>query len=282
MSSSPTNEPQFQTVLGRGHCTKNTTRLTESITAELASEGSPNVPATKSKPRRTKKSKTTQNRFEGLAVEGDLDNEGSDYTSPSSSLLDTASDSDRESDVIEITNEELAHLLPSKTVPEQSNSRRAATTVTMQKSPVDLEDAVPLRGSVPAVKATKRNPIYHFYDVVQSNAAGQAGDPGDKHYKCYLGNRKVLTITRAMKSSLNGLIGHLKTHFPPMYRLYLILKSRGTPPTEDELKMAQGEKVLDPDAAAAYLTQLEQASANLVDAFNKQVNKTFETAVHIR
>jgi hypothetical protein len=50
----------------------------------------------------------------------------------------------------------------------------------------------------------KRNPIYHFYDVVQLNAAGQAGDPGDKHYKCYLDNRKVLTITHAMKSSLNG------------------------------------------------------------------------------
>ncbi|KAG1730453.1 hypothetical protein EDB19DRAFT_1912907 [Suillus lakei] len=56
MPSSPTNEPQFQTVLGRGHHTKNTARLTKSITAELASEGSPNVPATKSKPRRTKKS----------------------------------------------------------------------------------------------------------------------------------------------------------------------------------------------------------------------------------
>jgi hypothetical protein len=60
-----------------------------------------------------------------------------------------------------------------------------------------------------------------------------------------------------------------------MYQLYLILKSRRTPPTEDELKIAQGKKVLDPDTAAAYLTQLEQASANLVDAFNKQVNKAF-------
>ena len=60
-----------------------------------------------------------------------------------------------------------------------------------------------------------------------------------------------------------------------MYWLYLILKSRGTPPTEDELKMARGEKVLDLAAAAAYVTQLEQASTNLVDTFNKQVNKAF-------
>ncbi|KAG2139130.1 uncharacterized protein EDB93DRAFT_1071536, partial [Suillus bovinus] len=107
------------------------------------------------------------------------------------------------------------------------------------------------------------------------NSNGQAGDVGNKHYKCYLGNCKVLTIMRAMKSSLNGLIGHLKTHFPPMYRLYLLLKSHGTPPTNDELRIAWGEKVLNPAAAAQYLVQLEQASVNIFDAFNKQVTKAF-------
>ncbi|KAG2109096.1 hypothetical protein BD769DRAFT_1300481, partial [Suillus cothurnatus] len=107
------------------------------------------------------------------------------------------------------------------------------------------------------------------------NSDGQAGDIGDKHYKCYLGNRKILTITRAMKSSLNGLIGHLKTHFLPMYRLYLLLKSRKTPPTADELRIAQGEKVLDATTAAQYSVQLEQASVSIVDTFNKQVTKAF-------
>lgn len=72
-------------------------------------EGSQDVPAAKSKPRRSKKSKTTQNCFDGLTVEGDLDDEGSDYTSPSSSQSGTnTSDSDQESDVIEITNEEVS------------------------------------------------------------------------------------------------------------------------------------------------------------------------------
>jgi len=42
------------------------------------------------------------------------------------------------------------------------------------------------------------------------NSDGQAGDIGDKHYKCYLGNRKILTITRAMKSSLNGMVTFFK------------------------------------------------------------------------
>jgi hypothetical protein len=36
------------------------------------------------------------------------------------------------------------------------------------------------------------------------NAEGMIGKPGDKHYKCYHGSRKVLTITRAMRSSLNS------------------------------------------------------------------------------
>jgi len=76
-------------------------------------------------------------------------------------------------------------------------------------------------------------------------------------------------------TSLSGLIGHLKTHFLPMYRLYLLLKSRKTPPTADELRIAQGEKVLDATTAAQYSVQLEQASVSIVDTFNKQVTKAF-------
>jgi hypothetical protein len=60
-----------------------------------------------------------------------------------------------------------------------------------------------------------------------------------------------------------------------MYRLYLLLKSHNTPPTTDELRIARGEKVLDATAATQYLVQLKQVSVNIVDAFNKQVNKAF-------
>ena len=50
-----------------------------------------------------------------------------------------------------------------------------------------------------------RNPIYYFYEKVERDAKGSVGNIGDKHYKCLYGNRKVLTITKAMKSCLNGL-----------------------------------------------------------------------------
>jgi len=50
----------------------------------------------------------------------------------------------------------------------------------------------------------RSNPVYLFYELVPQNASGQPGDPGDKHYRCCHGNRKVLTVTKAMKSNLNG------------------------------------------------------------------------------
>lgn len=55
-------------------------------------------------------------------------------------------------------------------------------------------------------KYRKHNPIYLFYEVVPVDAQGNKGNKGDQHYKCYHGNWKVLTITWAMRSSLNGLI----------------------------------------------------------------------------
>ena len=51
----------------------------------------------------------------------------------------------------------------------------------------------------------KRNPIYLFYEEVEVNEKGEVGEGGDKHYKCYHGNRKTFTITKAMNYSLNGM-----------------------------------------------------------------------------
>jgi hypothetical protein len=50
----------------------------------------------------------------------------------------------------------------------------------------------------------RSNPIYLFYEVVLQNASGQPGGPGDKHYRCCHGNHKILTVTKLMKSNLNG------------------------------------------------------------------------------
>jgi hypothetical protein len=50
-----------------------------------------------------------------------------------------------------------------------------------------------------------------------------------------------------------GLVRHLKTHFPAMYKLYIILKDRTDPSTNDELAIASVEKVLDTESTNVYL-----------------------------
>ena len=54
-----------------------------------------------------------------------------------------------------------------------------------------------------------------------------------------------------------GLIGHLKTHFPIMYRLFEYLKEKDTLPTQREVAMAQGKTVFDVETMNAYLASLE-------------------------
>lgn len=75
-----------------------------------------------------------------------------------------------------------------------------------------------------------------------------------------------------------GLIGHLRTHFPTMFRLYLILKDRDDPPTVEEQEIASGRKA---DAVADYLGRVETASANILSMFAKQHEQEAVSLLHI-
>ncbi|KAK0439279.1 uncharacterized protein EV420DRAFT_1239200, partial [Desarmillaria tabescens] len=121
----------------------------------------------------------------------------------------------------------------------------------------------------------KHNPIYYFYESVPLNSDGKPGNSGDKHFKCYHGNCKVLTIMQTMKGSLNGLIGHLKTCSAPMYYMFLALQAclDATPNAvilEDEINIVNGSKTLDPQVADVYLKQMESESKNIIHTFRKQ------------
>jgi hypothetical protein len=50
----------------------------------------------------------------------------------------------------------------------------------------------------------RRNPIYLFFEDVAGNPDGSS-EEGVKYWKCWLGNRKVLKVTRAMNYSINGM-----------------------------------------------------------------------------
>jgi len=126
--------------------------------------------------------------------------------------------------------------------------------------------------------------------MVKLGNDGKVGNPGDRHYKCYHGNRKVLTITKAMKSNLNGefkfsglmphlsyyflqgLIGNLKSCSPPMHSFYTLLKERPVddPITQEEISIASGKTTLNPGATANYIKNLEEKSESIRRAFEKQ------------
>ncbi|TDL19648.1 hypothetical protein BD410DRAFT_841993 [Rickenella mellea] len=256
------------------------------------------------------------NSFEILTVDKESDNDP-DFASDDVSKPDTsASENSDVEELTVVTNEELANLLPSKTAPFPGARKTGKKTTTtgakpkrkrmekeMECTPVTgapsaptaetstgsttvndpIPESVTLEPSssgIPAKKSSeKHNPIYHFYENVPNNAEGKPGQDGDKHYRCYHGSRKIFTITKAMCTSLNGLIGHLKTTFPLHYRLYKVLKARNGPPTMEELLFAANKKTMDASVAATYLQSLEHASNNLVKAFEKQSNNAAQKAM---
>ncbi|KAM6503723.1 hypothetical protein JOM56_000666 [Amanita muscaria] len=209
--------------------------------------------------------------------DADEDKDDGDYSaSDSGGQLVSSSESDGDSDVEMLSNDELADMLPSKTAPKTQRTKSGAPKKRSCKATVeDVEDEgspcnISVRNrasaepgtSIPETspantesngkkksKAARRNPVYLFYELVSQNASGQMGDPGDKHYKCYHGNRKVLTVTKLMKSNVND---------------------GEEPPTPDEIAIASGKRALDPKSEADYLRKLEDATENIQKAFAAQ------------
>jgi hypothetical protein len=77
----------------------------------------------------------------------------------------------------------------------------------------------------------------------------------------------MLTFNR-----LQGLVGHLRSTFKPLFELYLVMKSRSglQPPTADEIMYASGQKPFNSAAHALYVDKLEEHTASIKDAFAKQ------------
>lgn len=69
-----------------------------------------------------------------------------------------------------------------------------------------------------------------------------------------------------------GLTGNLRAVSAPMYRLYMAMKERSSDEiTHDEIAIASGKKVLDPEALSDFLQKLESTSMTIQKAFEKQV-----------
>ena len=79
-----------------------------------------------------------------------------------------------------------------------------------------------------------------------------------------------------------GLVGHLRSHFKPLFNLYIVLKDRETPPNEDEIAFASGRKEFTGQDQAEYLKALEARASMIASAFLRQEQAVLVSyAVHI-
>ncbi|KAJ6603821.1 hypothetical protein B0H10DRAFT_2314925 [Mycena sp. CBHHK59/15] len=270
--------------LRRGTRKRETDKLTKSLKAQKADDdGNPFI----DRPKRTRATTTRVKKV----PESISDQEDDDYEIPD---LIEASDSEASDDEMDIDNEEIASLLTSKTIPRRSTStnskpqtRAKATGVTSsgkrQRATVeeveDEDDPPKTRNTAPTTKKSRRATVEQVEDeddspkVIAPKFGWLCRFPGDKHYRCFHGNREIITISKASNSNVMKLIRHLKNHFPVMHRLYCALHARGRPPTEDEIKFAQGAAPIDGAAAKEYLGKVETATSSIIKGLEQQAKK---------
>ncbi|KAF9543146.1 hypothetical protein CPC08DRAFT_770290 [Agrocybe pediades] len=258
---------------------KSTNKLSEILDAEkrdvdgnLSKQFAPKKQ--RKNPPRKKTSTSKKAGVAGPTVVGlgsDVDDEDdSDFTDSSDSSDSCPSivsvlDSEDESTVAQVSNAELADILPSKSFP--TSGRGSGKKKRQRQSEV----SIPSEGDK-AKDMVKKNPIHFFFAQVEHGADGRVGNPGDKHFKCYHGNQKIITLTKSMKYNLTTLINHLKANFPLMFKLFTILKARSSSEaiTQEEIDVARGKKKLDTQKAKAWFDNLEAASRDIKDAFERQ------------
>ncbi|EDR03817.1 uncharacterized protein LACBIDRAFT_331271 [Laccaria bicolor S238N-H82] len=225
------------------------------------------------------------------------DDKDDDFTMGSSD----SESSDSSIEVEAVSNAELASVLLSKTLPmmgrrsgTKKQKRTAPTIIKVEDedsphqvsecslSPDDentiLEEIRPLdqvgssSGNKTKSKSATKNPIDYFYKSFARGADGGVGNPGDKHFQCCHSNRKIFTLKKTGKSNLTSMVNNLKACSPSMFQLFVALKERPSNQliTEDKIRIASGEKVLDPRKSKEFFKNLKTASENIRAAFEKQ------------
>jgi hypothetical protein len=58
--------------------------------------------------------------------------------------------------------------------------------------------------------------------------------------------------------------------FPAHWRLYQVLEKRDGPPTQEEIDIARGKKVMDKEAVKVYMEELDNISQNIRDMMERQ------------
>jgi hypothetical protein len=131
----------------------------------------------------------------------------------------------------------------------------------------------------------EKSAIYYFFEQVDQDEHGNKED-GTKYFKCWLGNRKTVKMTKKMKYSTNSefhlpsnqscfhtslaMKSHLEKNFPAHWSLYKALDKRDGPATKAEVEYAQGKRALDATAAKKYMDELDKIQGNIREMLLRQ------------
>ncbi|KAJ3991213.1 hypothetical protein F5050DRAFT_1716272 [Lentinula boryana] len=151
------------------------------------------------------------------------------YSDGSNSEGDSSSSD--ESD-IQITNKELAELLPSKTDTQatgkrkvESRKKRKMMLATKDDTVHDQHQARPSGINIQSKNRSNRvaHPIWHFYDEISVDNS----IVGSKYYRCYLGQQIVIEIKSSSRGNLTTVKNHIRVNFPDHWCLYSYLTQPG-------------------------------------------------------
>ncbi|KAI9511489.1 hypothetical protein F5148DRAFT_1146813 [Russula earlei] len=211
-----------------------------------------------SNPMQSCKHKATAKCKQAVMDDTNTDADDTDFTTSSAEY-----GSEDPSDFTEISNEEIADMLPSKTILEVSNKkghmhvlkpkikmkstpappREKARTCSVEVEEIDNMDSpcwmaagsFETPNSKKKAGNVKRSPVYLFYKVVSKGSYGSLGEDGN-----------------------------------PMYQLYCILKNHDKPPVPNEITITSGKQQLNGQVEAEYMRNLEKSSENIKKAFEDQ------------
>ncbi|KAF4617983.1 hypothetical protein D9613_012957 [Agrocybe pediades] len=280
---------------GRGKRLKKTGRLEASLTAQKQDDdGNPIAP--KAQRRSVGNPKPARRVNQAQETDDDMDDDGV--------YIISSGTSEFEDDEVVMTNEELASVLPSKTVPltAAGNSKKrkyvaGPATSSKKHHPAPSSDVGPeapqtssantaasapppikKKDSFSSLMDRKKNFVYLFYEPVTTDADGSVV-PNAKYYKCFHGARATFKVTKGMRHSTKNMVNHLRSHFPAMHKLYHSFSNRNSLPTPFEIDIASASVPADSDEVTQHLKGLEIArEATIKAAFEKQVNASWDQA----
>ncbi|KAJ7853489.1 hypothetical protein B0H14DRAFT_2580348 [Mycena olivaceomarginata] len=160
---------------------------------------------------------------------------------------------------------------PATRKPCKKRQRKQATAVDNDELPIPAATSSQTRSAETKKDkcSGRHNPIYLFYENVETDADGQK-EKGTTYHRCWLGKRQTLRVTVGMNHSLNGLKGHIMRKFPAYYRLFEVLYREKREATPDELDIIRGKTLVSEGWANRYISDLESVNNNIHEMFEKQ------------